>query len=71
MREIKILAQEDTDGKILSMEPIKKATGRPGAIVMLTARIYTQDEIDRETIGLMQDNIHQYKRVNGAVHQIR
>lgn len=71
MREIKILAQEDTDGKILSMEPVKKATGRPGDIVLMICRVYTEDEIDRETSQLMQDNVHQYHKIHGRVHQIK
>lgn len=71
MREIKMLVQEDTDGKILTMMPVKPATGSPGDTVTLICRIYTQNEIDRETERLMQDNIHTYTKVQGRVHQIR
>jgi len=71
MREFKILAQEDIDGKILSMEPIKRATGRPGDIVILTCRVYTEEEIDRETSQCMQQGIHTYYKEHGRVHQNR
>jgi len=71
MREFKILAQEDIDGRILTMEPIKKATGRPGAIVTLVCRVYTEDEIDRETAQCMQDGVHTYYKEHGRVHQNR
>lgn len=69
MREFKILAQIDIDGRILNMEPIKKATGRPGDIVTMVCRVYTEDEIDRETSQLMQDNTHTYYKKCGRTHQ--
>lgn len=71
LREMKISVQENLEGKIMTMEPIKKATGRPGESKILICRIYTQDEIDRETNDLMQEGIHTYGRVHNRIRQKR
>lgn len=71
MKELKVEVEVNSEGKIINMEPVKKATGKTVDIVILTARLYTQDEIDRETKELMQEGIHTYKREHGRVRQMR
>jgi hypothetical protein len=69
MRELKMLVHEDINGKIISMMPVKPATDRPGNTVTLVCRVYTQDEIDRETSELMQEGTHTYYKKHGVTHQ--
>ncbi|MDF2891227.1 MAG: hypothetical protein K0R80_1594 [Clostridia bacterium] len=71
LKEMKILVRENLEGKIMRMEPINKVTGRPGESKVLICRIYTQDEIDRETSQCMQLGVHTYHRENGRVRQDR
>jgi hypothetical protein len=68
---MKILVQENLEGKIIKMEPIKKATGRPGESKVLICKIYTQDELDREISQCMQQGVHTYHRENGRIKQDR
>jgi hypothetical protein len=71
LKELKVRAELNNENKIVSMEPVKKAIGKTADIVILIARLYTPDEIDRETRELMQDNVHTYKREHGRIHQIK
>jgi hypothetical protein len=69
LKELKVRAELNNENKIVSMEPVKKAIGKTADIVILTARLYTEEEIDRETRELMQDNVHTYTRVHSRVRQ--
>jgi hypothetical protein len=71
LKELKVRAELNNENKIVSMEPVKKATGKTADIVILTARLYTEDEIDRETNELMQEGIHTYHKEHGRVKQTR
>lgn len=62
MKELKVKVNLNDENKVVSMEPVYKATGK-------TARLLTQDDIDRETRELMQDGCHTYKKVKGRIRQ--
>lgn len=71
MKELKVIAYLNTDNLILGVEPVKKATQSICHTEEMTMRLYTPDEIDRETAQCMQDGVHTYHREHGRVKQDR
>jgi hypothetical protein len=71
LKELKVKVELDDENKVLSMEPVNKVTGKTATTKIMTARLYTRDEIDRETKELMQEGCHVYKRVHSRVRQIK
>jgi hypothetical protein len=69
LKELKVRAELNNENKIVSIEPVKKAIVKTADIVILTARLYTEDEIDRETSELMQEGTHTYYKKHGVTHQ--
>ena len=57
------------ENKVLTIEPLNKATGKTAETKILTIRLFTQNEIDRETDELMQEGIHTYRREHGRIKQ--
>lgn|GEM_PF-5255703 len=71
MKELKVKVGVNDDNKITSMEPVNKASGKTVDTQILTARLLTQDEIDRETEELMQEGCRVYKRKRGRIREIK
>jgi hypothetical protein len=71
VKELLVKVQVNDENKIVFMEPVKRATGKTVNITILTARLYTQDDLDREAEEMMQEGIHTYKREHGRVKQMR
>jgi hypothetical protein len=71
LKEIKVFVNLNDDNKVLTIEPVNKATGKTADMKVMTARLLTQSEIDRETEELMQEGIHTYRREHGRVKQTK
>lgn len=61
----------NTEGNVLFIVPTTKAVGKLAETKIMTARLYTQEEIDKEYAEIMQDGCHTYERVNRRVRQKR
>ena len=62
------------DNKVLLAVPVTKAIGTVTETKIMIARLYTQEEIDREaaeTMRIMQDGCHTYERVRQRIRQKR
>jgi hypothetical protein len=71
LKEIKLYVSLSADNKVLLAVPVNKAIGTVAETKIMIARLYTQDEIDKETAEAMQDGCRVYKRVNRRVRQKR
>jgi hypothetical protein len=71
MKELQVKAEKNSENKIITMEPLNKATGDIVETEILTARLYTSDEINREYADLMQDGCRTYKRKRGRIREIK
>lgn len=71
MKELKVKVQLNDEDKIVFMQPVNRATGKTVDIQIMTARLLTQDDIDREVREAMQDGIHTYRREHGRVRQTK
>lgn len=71
---MKMYVSLSADNMVLLAVPVNKAVGTVAKTEIMTARLYTQDEIDRETkqtMQSMQDGCRTYKRVNRRIREIR
>jgi hypothetical protein len=66
---MKVHVSLGVEGNVLIMVPMNKAIGHLSETKIMIARLYTQDEIDRETREAMQDGVRIYERVNRRVRQ--
>jgi uncharacterized membrane protein YkoI len=66
---MKVKVNLNDEDRVINMEPLNKATGKTAETKVMTARLLTQAEIDRETKELMQEGIHTYRREHGRVKQ--
>jgi hypothetical protein len=71
LKEIKMSVLISADNKVLLAVPVNKAIGKVTESKVMIARLYTQDEIDKETAEAMQLGCHTYERVNRRVRQNR
>lgn len=72
MKEIKVKVTRNNENKVLSIEPLNKATGKEVDTEIMIARLLSEDDIDRElkTTGrLMQEGINTYHKVHGRIRQ--
>lgn len=71
MKELQVYVMLSADNKVLLAVPVNKAVGTVAETKVMTARLFTQDEIGRECAEAMQDGCHTYKRVNRRIRQKR
>ena len=71
MKEVKMYVMLSADNKVLLAVPVNKAVGTVAETKIMIARLFTQEEIDRETREAMQQGCHTYERVNRRVRQKR
>jgi predicted nucleotide-binding protein (sugar kinase/HSP70/actin superfamily) len=71
LKEMKVNVAINTEGNVLLIVPAKKATGKLAETKVMIARLYTLDEIDKETAEAMQQGCHTYERVNRRIRQKR
>lgn len=69
LKELKMYISLSADNKVLLAVPVTKAIGTVAETKIMTARLFTQDEIDRETVEVMQQGCRQYERKNRRVRQ--
>ena len=69
MKEVKMYVSVSADNKVLVAVPVNKAIGTVAETKIMTARLFTQEEIDRETAEAMQQGCRQYERKNRRVRQ--
>lgn len=71
LKEMKVYVSLSQDGKMLFAVPVNKAIGTVFETKIMTARLYTKEEIDRELKETMNDGIRAYKKVNGRIRETR
>jgi hypothetical protein len=70
MRELKVKVQLNDEDKIVFMQPVCRATGKTVDIVVMTARLLTQEDIDREIKELMEEG-RTYRKVGRRIRELR
>jgi hypothetical protein len=71
LKEMKVHVAINTEGNVLFIVPTTKAVGKLAETKIMTARLYTQEEIDREYEEAMQLGCRRYKRFNRRVREIK
>ena len=71
MRELQLYVSLSKDNRVLLAVPVNKAVGTVECTQIMTARLYTQDEVDKETAAAMQDGCHTYDRKHRRIIQKR
>lgn len=71
MKELKVKVNLNDENKVLTIEPLNAATGKTAETKIMTARLLTQADVDREIRELMQDGIHTYEKRKGRTRQIK
>jgi DNA topoisomerase VI subunit B len=71
LKEMKVQVSISTDGNVLLMVPVNKAVGKLSETKIMIARLFTQDEIDKEAKEAMQQGCRTYKRYKSRIRETR
>lgn len=70
MKELKVVVGFSNDNKVIYIEPVNQAAGKAVEAIIMTARLLTQDDIDREIKECMEEG-RTYKRIGRRIREVR